>query len=628
MGCVQCIKAGVTDYLLKDNLLRLPSIIERSLKEFELRREKHQAQIALRESEKRFRALIENATDIILIIAPNNQLNYVSPSVRRILGYEPATLIGQKFFDLIHSEEKERVIDFFDKIREESNIAQSLKDFRVRTQNNTWIMLEAIAKNLQDDPAIAGLVVNCHDITERHQTAEKLRYDAYHDKLTGLANRPALLEQLKRAIYQKTRRKEDHFALLFLDLDRFKMINDSLGHIMGDQLLKEMANRLEKCHREGDLLARFGGDEFVFLLKDIQQENEAIIVAQRIHQALTVPFLLNNREIFISASIGITLSADHYQYPEQMLRDADTAMYCAKARGRACHEIFAPTMHLYVLKKLHLESDLRQALQRQELVVYYQPIFCLQTQKIVGAEALVRWHPPDKPIIPPNDFIPLAEETGLIIDIDLWVLKCACEQLHQWQQQFGDLAPKFVSVNLSPKQFSNPNLSPKISDILEETKLEPKFLKLEITESVFLENSTAVLDILCQLQKLNIQICLDDFGTGYSSLSYLHQFPLNTLKIDRTFVINLGEKGKNNAIIRTVATLANELNLESIAEGIEDISQIKLLRSLGYQLGQGYCFSPPVCHKSFISLLASLREAPHCTEGQCRDESRGSTFDT
>ncbi|MGB5770914.1 MAG: EAL domain-containing protein [Crocosphaera sp.] len=609
-AAVDCIKAGITDYIVKNNLLRLPNILMRSLEEFALRRQQQQAmrerkkaEIALLESEQRFRALIENATDIIFILAPDGYLTYVSPSVKRILGYDPSSLMGKRFFEFIHQEEQKTILEEIEQMKEQPNLSQPLQEFRVRTKENTWVMLEAIAKNLQDDPAVAGFVINCHDITDRHQTAEKLRYDAHHDNLTGLANRPALLQALKQAIHQKKRRKKDHFALLFLDLDGFKKINDGLGHLMGDQLLKEMANRLQKCHRDGDILARLGGDEFVFLLRDIQEPGEAIIVAQRIHNALKAPFILNRQEVFTSASIGITLSADHYDHPEQMLRDADTAMYCAKARGQACHEIFTPIMHQCALKQLHLDSDLRLAIQRQELVVYYQPILCLHTQKIVGAEALVRWQPPGKPLIPPHDFIPLAEETGLIIDIDLWVLKCACQQLYQWQQEFKDSAPKFITVNLSVKQFSDSNFIEKIANIVRETGLPGQCLKVEITERVFLENSLTVLEILSQLQQLNIQICLDDFGTGYSSLSYLHRFPLNSLKIEGTFVSNLGKTAKNDAIVRIIATLASELELDLIAEGIEENFQIESLKKLGYQWGQGYYFSPPVNYHSFSNLL-------------------------
>ncbi len=381
------------------------------------------------------------------------------------------------------------------------------------------------------------------------------------------------------------------------------MVNDSLGHLIGDELLKDTAKRLQRCHRDGDLLVRFGGDEFVFLLQDIQDREEAVIVAERINQALKEPFILNNRKMFISASIGITLSNNHYNHPEQMLRDADTAMYYAKGKGRACHEIFDRNMHFCALKELHLESDLRQAVQDEELVVYYQPIFSLNTQKIVGAEALVRWQIPGKPMIPPNDFIPLAEETGLILEIDRWVLKSACEQLYQWQQTFKEKAPEFISVNLSPKQFSDTNLKDKIVEIVTATKLEKKYLKIEVTETVFIENSHVVLEILSQLQKLGIKVCLDDFGTGYSSLSYLHQFPLNSLKIDREFIRHLGKTNRNEAIVRIMATLGHELNLELIAEGIEEIQQIEYLKKLDYQWGQGYCFSPPVDSYSFTKLL-------------------------
>ncbi|MDJ0729386.1 MAG: EAL domain-containing protein [Crocosphaera sp.] len=609
-AAVECIKAGITDYLLKDRLFRLPNILQRSLEEFALRRqqqkallEQQKAEKALRESEKRFRSLIENAIDIILIVSSDGQFIYLSPSVKRILGYDPDSLKGQGFFDLIHPQDQQSIKAIFKRMKQKVNTSKPLGEFQIRTQNNTWVMLEAIAKNLENDSAVAGFVINCHDITERHQTAQQLRYDAYHDTLTDLANRWALLEQLQQAIDHNQRRRKDHFALLFLDLDRFKVINDSLGHLTGDKLLQDMAKRLQQCHREGDLLARFGGDEFVFLLRDIREPEEAVVVAQRIHKVLKAPFILNNREIFISASIGIAISADYYDSPEQMLRDADAAMYRAKEKGKACHEIFTPTMHLSALKELHLESDLRQAIQRQELVVYYQPIVCLKTQKIVGAEALVRWHPPGKSLIPPNDFIPLAEETGFIIEIDRWVLQYACQQLYQWQQDFKEFAPQFVSVNLSPKQFSDPYLKDKIVDIVATTGLGREYLKLEITETVFLKNSHDVLDILSQLQQLNIQICLDDFGTGYSSLSYLHQFPLNSLKIDRSFVRHLGETNKKDAIVRIVGRLAQELELELIAEGIEENYQIEALKNLGYQWGQGYHFSPPIDQQAFSLLL-------------------------
>ena len=607
---VECIKAGITDYLLKDRLFRLPNMLVRSLEEFTLRSqqqktllEQKKAEKALRDSEKRFRALIENAIDIILIVSEQGKFTYLSPSVKRILGYDPHSLMDQSFFDLIHPEDQERIKQVFESIKHKPHQSTPLTEFRISSNDNRWVILDAIAKNLQDDPAVAGFVINCHDITERHYTAQQLKYDAYHDQLTGLANRSALLEKLQQAITQNQRRKKDHFAILFLDLDRFKVVNDSLGHLVGDQLLQDMARRLQQCHRQGDVLARFGGDEFVFLLRDIREPQEAVVVAQRIHDILQSPLILNDREIFISASIGITISGDHYDHPEQMLRDADAAMYRAKAKGKACHEIFVPTMHLSALKELHLESDLRQAIQRNELVVYYQPIFCLKTQKIVGAEALVRWQPQGKHLIPPNDFIPIAEETGLIIEVDRWVLKNACQQLYQWQKEFKDLAPEFVSVNLSPKQFSDPNLKEAITDIVSTTGLERKYLKLEITETVFLKNSHDVLTVLSQLQQLNIQICLDDFGTGYSSLSYLHRFPLNSLKIDRSFVSHLGNRKKNDAIVRIVGSLAHELELELIAEGIEENYQIETLNKLGYTWGQGYHFSPPVDHQAFTLLL-------------------------
>ena len=441
---------------------------------------------------------------------------------------------------------------------------------------------------------------------QQAELLQSLQYDALHDSLTNLPNRALLIEQLKQALKRQRRDPDRLFGVLFLDLDRFKVINDSLGHLVGDQLLIALAHRLEQCKRASDVVARLGGDEFVILLEELSSSESAIKVAERIHQALEKPFILNNKELFVSASIGIALSISPHYYlePTRMLRDADTAMYQAKERDRSCHAVlFEPSMHNHAQRRLQLENDLRRAISRQEIVVYYQPIFSLETNCLERIEALVRWQHPERGLIPPADFISMAEETGIIIALDQLVLKNACCQLRCWLEQFPVFSHLTLSVNLSGNHFSQRDFIEQIDQILASTGILGQYLKLEITESVLLSNPSSTVKMLEQLRKRNIQICLDDFGTGYSSLSYLHRFPINILKIDRSFVSNLKAKDSKMAIIRTILTLGHELGIEVIAEGIETAHQKQFLKTLGCQYGQGYYFSPPVDSKTLTTLL-------------------------
>jgi diguanylate cyclase (GGDEF)-like protein/PAS domain S-box-containing protein len=431
------------------------------------------------------------------------------------------------------------------------------------------------------------------EITKYQQAQEQLRYDALHDHLTGLPNRNLLIDRLEHLIERNQNHPQQKFAVLFLDVDRFKVINDSLGHLVGDQLLIALAHRLQQCPRLGDTIARIGGDEFVILLEELTCINDAIQVAQRIQQELTFPFKLENYEIFISVSIGISFNSELYTEPIYLLRNADLAMYSAKTKGKACYEIFSPIMHNVAMKKLALENQLKRVLSKKELVVYYQPIVALETNSLVGFEALVRWQTSEQNLISPQDFIPLAEHIGIIIDIDLWVLREACLQLRCWQEQGLVNTPLTVAVNLSAKQFSQPNFIEQIDCILAETGLEGQYLKLEITENVLIEDAESTIEIFLQLQQRKIQICLDDFGTGYSSLSYLQYFPINKIKIDRSFVSQMNNNSLNHAIVRAMMMIAHELNIEVIAEGIETVEQLKCLNLLGCQYVQGYWFSPP-----------------------------------
>lgn len=435
------------------------------------------------------------------------------------------------------------------------------------------------------------------------EAKEHFRHAAFHDSLTGLPNR-AMFSELLRAEIEEAKLKPEHlFAVLFLDLDRFKYINDSLGHSYGDLVLVSFAQRLEDCLRQVDTLARFGGDEFAILLDGITDSGDAIRVAERIQEELTKPFILNDHTAFTTASVGIALSATGYLEPEDILRDADTAMYRAKENGKARYEMFDETMHARALSRLRLETDLRHAVEHQEFCVYYQPIVELGTGALNGFEALVRWQHPEKGVVSPVEFIPLAEETGLIVPMGLWVLEESCMQMRKWQQLYPAHRGLRLSVNLSGKQVAQPDLIEQITGVLQRTNLDARYLKLEITESVLMENAEAAADMFKRLRALGLQLSIDDFGTGYSSLSYLHRFPVNYLKIDRSFVSRMSDSGENFEIVKTVALLAHNLGMEVIAEGIETDEQLQKLRALECRYGQGYFFSKPVDKEAAGALL-------------------------
>ena len=435
------------------------------------------------------------------------------------------------------------------------------------------------------------------------ETKEHFRHAAFHDSLTGLPNRAMFTELLKAEIESSERLDGHMFAVLFLDLDRFKNVNDSLGHSHGDLLLVAFAERLERTLRPVDTLARFGGDEFAILLSGMTDATDAVRVAKRIQDELMQPFVLDKNSASASASIGIALSSSGYTRPDDILRDADIAMYRAKENGKARYELFDQGMHARAVSRLQLESDLRQAIERKEFCVYYQPIVCLQTGRLAGFEALARWNHPRDGVILPADFIPVAEETGLIVPIGQWVLTEACRQVRRWQLESPSHRSLSLSVNLSARQVAQPDLLERINEALENSRLNPHCLKLEITESVVMENAEAAALMFKQLRSLGVQLSIDDFGTGYSSLSYLHRFPLNYLKIDRSFVMRL-TTDNDNAIVRTISTLARNLGMQVIAEGIETEEQYQQLKRLGCEFGQGYLFSRPVNSDGVVHLLA------------------------
>ncbi|MBD2212847.1 EAL domain-containing protein [Nostoc linckia FACHB-104] len=459
-----------------------------------------------------------------------------------------------------------------------------------RVKQRTWELEKALQK-LQGE------------VASRQQLQSKLLDLALHDSLTGLANRVLFIRRIEKALNQAKQNSNYQFALLYLDCDRFKVVNDSLGHLVGDELLLAIAHRLKISLREIDTLARLGGDEFGILLEDPKDMNMVLEVAENILQQLSLPFKLTRYEVFMNASIGIAWGNKDYDIPEYLLRDADTAMYRAKALGRARYHVFDPVMYQEAIQLLELENDLRRAVARQEFIVYYQPIVSLYTGKIAGFEALVRWQHPIRGLIPPSDFIPVAEETGLINDINTWVLQSACQQLHLWENHPEITQPITMSVNLSARLFSQPNLIAQIDEILYETKVNPENLELEITESVIMENVHAVKTILQQLQERRIKLVMDDFGTGYSSLSYLHSFPLSALKIDKSFVKRMQENQEDMGLVPAMIGIADSMGMRTIAEGVETTEQLAQLRSLNCEFAQGFLFSQPIEQQSVIHLL-------------------------
>ncbi|MBD2510267.1 EAL domain-containing protein [Nostoc muscorum FACHB-395] len=443
------------------------------------------------------------------------------------------------------------------------------------------------------------------EINSRQKLQSKLLDIALHDSLTGLPNRVLFMRRLDNALNRAKQESSYQFAVLFLDCDRFKVVNDSLGHLVGDELLISIARRLQACLIPIDTLARLGGDEFGILLENITDINIAIQVADRILKQLSLAFKLSRYEVFMNASIGISWGNKDYDRPEYLLRDADTAMYRAKAQGRAKYHVFNPAMHQEAIQLLELENDLRRAVERQEFLVYYQPIVSLITGRISGFEALVRWQHPIRGLVPPTEFIPVAEETGLINAINTWVLQSACNQLSIWQHQPMTPEPLTISVNLSARLFLQPNFVEQIDRIIYETKINPTYLELEITESVIMENTNAIKIIFQQLKQRNIKLIMDDFGTGYSSLSYLHSFPLNALKIDKSFVKRMQDNKENMGLVPAMIGIANSMGMSAIAEGVETEEQLDQLRSLNCNFAQGFLFSEPIEQQLVVKLLAA-----------------------
>ncbi len=443
------------------------------------------------------------------------------------------------------------------------------------------------------------------DLSLKRQTQEHLLYSTLHDALTGLANRSLFTERLRHAMRRAARHPDNLFAVLFLDLDRFKDVNDNLGHFAGDELLRAVARRLEACIRPEDTVARLSGDEFAILLESITEASDAGKVAERIEEALAFPIDLAGAEIATSGSIGIVTSSMAHDQPEQILRSADMAMYRAKAAGRARYEMFDRAMHTDALARLQLESDLRRAVERDEFRLFYQPLVSLRSGHITGLEALVRWEHPERGLVHPADFIPVAEETGLIVPMGRWVLTEACRQMSEWHKAYPRERPLSIGVNLSAKQFSQHDLIEQISSAIQSSGISPGCLRIEITEAAIIDKGKAALSVLQSMHELGVEIYLDNFGTGYSSLSYLHGLPIDAIKIDRAFVSNMDTDEKNLRLVRTILTLAEIVGVRAEAEGISTAEQLRELRALSCEQGQGFLFSAPIAREAVSDVLTA-----------------------
>jgi diguanylate cyclase (GGDEF)-like protein/PAS domain S-box-containing protein len=555
--------------------------------------------VSLAASEARFRALVQNSSDVTLINDPDTTIRYASPSAQQVLGIAVKQLVGRKLMDLVHVDDGEIARRFFIEVHGADGTAPVVEEWRLARPDGTSLWTENTGTNLLTEPTVGGLVVNTRDISERRTLQARLTHQAFHDELTRLANRALFLNRVAHAVARAPRGKHPA-AVLFLDLDDFKKVNDSLGHAVGDELLVAAAGRLMTCVRPADTIARLGGDEFAVLLEDVDAMADVEVVAERISSALRAPFRVSGRDVFIGVSIGIA-AVDAGETPDDVLRNADLAMYFAKSRRKGHYAIYASEMHEHVMERLELEADLRAAVQRQDFQVEYQPIVNLESGEVYGAEALVRWHDPSRGVIAPGRFVELAEETGLIIPIGRTVLREACERARDWRTHFRSAQPLQMSVNLSGRHFQEASLLDDVCAALKESGLEPGGLTLEITESVLMQRSDTTLDKLRALKGLGLNLAIDDFGTGYSSLGYLQQFPIDVLKIDRTFVDAVGNEDEDPVLARAIIALGKTLGIETVAEGIERPEQRDGLRALGCTLGQGFLFAHPMNATQFVT---------------------------
>ncbi|CAG7627820.1 hypothetical protein PAESOLCIP111_02956 [Paenibacillus solanacearum] len=561
---------------------------------------RRQVEEELRQSEEKYRLITENSSDLISVIHADGSFAYCSPSHKDLLGYDPTAMPSRDMLQWIHEKDRQNVYDSFRSLLAEGQAVSPL-EYRVRALNGEYYCVETtinpIVAQAADD--VQRLVLITRDITERKKSEQAIYHLAYHDTLTDLPNRRLFMDRLRKET-GRAKRIGTLLAVLFLDLDRFKNINDSLGHEMGDLILIETAKRLRDCVRPDDLVARFAGDEFIILLTDLMSVSEVETVSEHIQASLQVPFQLGAQSQHISCSLGIAMYPSDGRNPDELLKRADMALYAVKERGRKGYSFFHHEMEERSLERSLLENELQKAIHLEQFHIDYQPKVDLATGQLTGMEALVRWIHPELGRIAPNKFIPIAEETGLIIPLGEWVLRKGCAQNKVWQNQ--GYPPLKLSVNLSARQFYQADLLDQIRDILDETGLEPQWLELEVTESIFADIDDAAV-ILQKIRNLGVNMSIDDFGTGYSSFSYIKHLPIDTLKIDASFIRDIHQNKESHAIVRAILSLAQTLNLNVIAEGVESTEQVAVLSEGGCHQAQGYLFSKPISSEHFEKML-------------------------
>ena len=559
------------------------------------------AENAARQNEARFRSLVQHSSDVIIVTKQTGVMRFVSPSATRVLGYDPSELMGQQITNVLHPDDRDRASIFFSEAARAPGVTGPT-EWRFRQPDGSWLHAEILATNLLGDATVRGIVLNTRDVSERKRLEEQLTHQAFHDPLTGLANRALFRDRVSHAL-ALARRQGHPITVLFLDLDDFKKVNDSLGHAEGDRLLIAAGERFLCCARAADSVARLGGDEFAILIEHVDGSDGRAGLLERLSAAMEHPFRLSGNQVQVSASIGVA-TATGDETADDLLRNADVAMYAAKRRGKGRSETYESRMYADVRSRLEMEAALREAIDRNELVLHYQPIVSLNTSAVYGVEALVRWENPHYGHLLPQHFVPLAEETGLIVRMGGWVMRQACTQVQSWRVAYPDI-PLSISVNISGRQLQGAGIVQEIQDALTDSGVDPEAVVLEITESVLMQQTESVLLRLRQLKALGIRLAIDDFGTGYSSLSYLQRFPIDILKIAKPFVDEVGAGVDRSALARAIVGLGETLKLRTIAEGIELAEQRAALIQLGCELGQGHLFAPALPAESIDRLLAS-----------------------
>jgi diguanylate cyclase (GGDEF)-like protein/PAS domain S-box-containing protein len=596
--------------IVRSGLRSLATQVSLALESAALTEEVHR-----RTSEARFGSLIRASSDLITVLDSDARIVYQSPSIERVLGYRPEEVVGTSFAGLLPSGEQSRLLHLLADAAAYDGGGTEVLDCTLRHRNGETLHFEIQHTNLLDDEHVRGIVLNSRDVSERKAFEEQLQHQAFHDPVTGLANRALFAERVRHAV---ARARRDHIglAVIFIDLDDFKTINDSLGHAAGDQVLLEVGKRLGTSIRASDTAARFGGDEFAVLLEGVESAQEAADTAERILEALAVPLALEHKELVTRASMGISMVAGEAATDaEEMIRNADAAMYIAKRDGKGGYRLFEPAMHEGVLARLELRADLQRAMASDQLELHYQPVVRLGDGRASGVEALLRWRHPERGLVPPDQFIPFAEEIGLIVPIGRWVLREGCRQAKVMQQLLPSDPPLTMAVNLSVKQLQHSDIVADVRDALADSGLDPESLTLEITETVMMTDTELVVARLKELKELGVRLAMDDFGTGYSSLSYLSKFPVDILKMDRSF-LREDASPETAGLATAVVSLGDTLNLEVVAEGIELSEQWTTLRDLGCDKGQGFFFARPM---DSDRVMEFLRTTANHVEPPCGD---------